>query len=341
VANLAKVSPGTVSRVLNNNLGQTRIGALTRERIEEAAKTLNYAPNVNAQRLFGKKSLAIGLVMPSYSKLGTHVFENAHIVRMISGLESELPKKDCELVLFFNDEDFSKTKKHLSLFRSRSVDVMLVWGAYDGELFWKDLAKAGLPHVFLGNTPACSPSANFVGADYRKAGYLAARLLLELGHRDIAWLGGKQGISLTREQEAGIRMALGEAGLPLPSSLCDYGDFKKESGREGFLRMKRGAASAVLAANVNMGEGAAEAIEAQGLKLGRDISVIACDSVKDAGETQRLARIACDDVLTGRLAMESALELAANPKLAIRKLIDVGLVEGETCGEFCGRSPAL
>lgn len=338
VARLAQVSPGTVSRVLNNRLGKTRVGELTRKRIEEAARSLNYEPNVNAKRLFEKKASAIGLLVPSCKKLGTHIFENRHVVRMMSGIEKGIPSGACELLLVFNDEDFARKGKHLSLFRSRTVDALLVWGAYDDETFWADLESAGYPHLFVGNKPACSPSANFVGADYEKAGRIAAERLLALGHREIAWLGGKRGISLTREQESGIAKALEKSGLALDADACEYGDFQEASGREAFRRLRaRRGASAFLAANANMAAGAIKEIRALGLEPGAEISVVACDSVEgeDEGRSE-IERVVCDDVSIGEEAAKAALELAASNEVRVKRLIDVRLVAGSSCGAFRG-----
>src|SRR5579885_2825667 len=58
VADLAKVSPKTVSRVINN---EPRVRAATRERILKAIDELNYRPNLNARGLASNRSFLIGL----------------------------------------------------------------------------------------------------------------------------------------------------------------------------------------------------------------------------------------------------------------------------------------
>ena len=90
VATAAGVSTGAVSSVLNNRLGHVRIAEKTRQHILDTARRLKYAPNVNAKRLFNKRSGVIALVVPSYEKMGQHIFEDDHVVRMLSGLERGL-----------------------------------------------------------------------------------------------------------------------------------------------------------------------------------------------------------------------------------------------------------
>src|SRR6202789_942309 len=58
VADLAKVSPKTVSRVINN---EPRVRSDTRARILDAIERLNYRPNLNARGLASNRSFLIGL----------------------------------------------------------------------------------------------------------------------------------------------------------------------------------------------------------------------------------------------------------------------------------------
>ncbi|MBO7742539.1 MAG: LacI family DNA-binding transcriptional regulator, partial [Victivallales bacterium] len=67
IRDLAKyvgMSTCTVSKVLNDREGKLRIAPETRRIIQEAARKLHYAPNVNAQRLFRKRSNVIGFLVP-------------------------------------------------------------------------------------------------------------------------------------------------------------------------------------------------------------------------------------------------------------------------------------
>src|SRR5277367_2755038 len=58
VADLAQVSPKTVSRVINN---EPKVRSDTRARILEAIEQLNYQPNLNARGLASNRSFLIGL----------------------------------------------------------------------------------------------------------------------------------------------------------------------------------------------------------------------------------------------------------------------------------------
>ena len=65
IANLAGVSKAAAGKVLNGSRSHIRVGRQTRERILEAARRLNYQPNVAASILAGGKSRLIGVLIDS------------------------------------------------------------------------------------------------------------------------------------------------------------------------------------------------------------------------------------------------------------------------------------
>src|SRR5580658_8349970 len=79
VARTAGVDASTVSRVLRNDPA-VRVRPATRDRIVAAAATLGYVPNVNARGLVLRRTMTIGLIIPSASNV---VYD-----RIIKGAES-------------------------------------------------------------------------------------------------------------------------------------------------------------------------------------------------------------------------------------------------------------
>ena len=334
VARQAKVSPGTVSRVLNNRLGEMNIPEETRQMIAATAQRLNYTPNVNARRLFSKRAGVIGLVVPSYARLGTHIFENYHVTRIISGLEKGLTGKKYRLLLVFNDDDFATERQYLSLFRERNVDGLLIWGAYENETYWNQLAEEKLPHLFLSNVPSGGDRLNYIVSDDETAGYRITIHLLEQGHRRLAWIGGKSGISVSGRQENGIRRALREYGLDWSDVRCDHGDFLTPSGETVTARLLRDqtAFTALMTANYDMALGAVTALQRCGAAASEPVTVAACDSYRgqDDGRLD-LPRIETRDLEIGEAAAAGIQTLIEAPDRKIQVRYE---------GDFLtGRSP--
>lgn len=62
IAELAGVSPSTISIVLNNKEG---VSAKTRDRVLKIVKEFNYTPNQVARSLVQRRSRCIGMVIPN------------------------------------------------------------------------------------------------------------------------------------------------------------------------------------------------------------------------------------------------------------------------------------
>lgn len=327
VAEASGVTAGTVSRVLNKRLGEMKVPAPTRRKIEEAADRLGYAPNIHARRLFGKRAGVLGFVVPSFQKLGTHVFENAHLTRILSGMEHELAALNYSLLLVFNDARFVSEKKYQSLYRERSVDALFVWGAEEHEGFWGELIAERRPLLFLGNLPALSSKADFVLSDDESAGFRAASHLLEKGLRQLAWIGGKEGISATRLQLAGIRRAMKTFDLDPGALAVAYGDFQEASGAEAIeaLLERKMPFDALLAANGNTSQGAARILMERKLET----KIVSCDSVAGMPKRAPGARVQSRDAEIGRRAVQRLAGLVEGKIKEVREWVDVDFIAKE------------
>ena len=335
VAKHAGVSAGTVSRVLNNRMGEMQVPEITRQKIIRAARELNYTPNIHARRLFSNRSGIIGLVVPSFSRVGTHIFENYHMTRIISGLEKGLMGKEYRLLLIFEDEKFILEKQYLSLFRERNVDALLIWGAYAGENFWQELSAAGFPYLFLTNLPAGGEKLNYMVSNHEAGSYAVTRHLLERGHRQLAWIRGKTDISLTWSQENGIVRALTEYGLDIRALVTAQGDFMTASGEAAMTELLAQRAghpfSALITANYDMALGALNILNQQKIAVPGQLALAACDSYRGQDDGRlNLTRIEVNDLELGAAAAEQILQLIDHPETKIKINHEVSLIIGQT-----------
>lgn len=333
VARHANVAASTVSRVLNNRMGDLRVAKETRDKIIAAASQLNYAPNINARRLFSRKTGIIGLLVPSYRRMGQHIFEDNHLTRIISGLEKGIGGQKYSLLLLFNDDDFIREKRYLSLFREQNIDGLLIWGAYEHETFWEELAAEGWPHLFLSNIPSSHERLNYLISDNEQAGYAVTRHLLEKGHRQLAWIGGKSEISINRQQECGVRRALAEYGLGWESLTIGSGDYKLPTGEnaiEEWLRQGK-QFTALISANYDMALGALAGLRRRKIAIPEEMAIACCDSLQDLGEgSPDLTRIETRDLEIGEIAAEKISSLIDHPGQLVQIRHGIDFVQGQT-----------
>jgi len=334
VARVAEVAPSTVSRVLNNRMGNLRIAEETRKKILSTAKELKYTPNVNAKRLFSKQSGVIGLLVPSFRMMGTHIFEDNHLTRILSGLEKGLGDSKYSLLLLFSDQDFIAEKRYLTLFREHNIDGLLIWGAYENESFWSELIEEKYPYLFLSNVPAGFESANFISSDYEKASYQMTRYVLENGRRKIVWGGGKTNISINYEQERGIARALAEFGMKWEDLTVRHGLYKESFGHTLIQEVLREApeTEAIIFANHGMALGATKYLQEKGIPVPQKLGIVSCDSFQNLDEHMaHITRMETQDLQLGENAARTMIELinqTSSKPVQIR--YDVKFIAGKT-----------
>lgn len=331
LAEYLKLSTCTVSKALNDP--GYPVSAKTRERILEAARKFEYQPNINAKRLFSKRSDVIGLITPSHRKTGTHIFEDKHLTQIISGMEEMFAERRYRLMVLFNDDEFQANREYLSVFQQHLLDGLLVWGAYSDEDFWKELTVRHYPHLFITSHPGTAErKCELLCHDYEDGSRRMVRHLLERGHRKIAWCTAEPNSSVTRMMDAGVRQAVEEAGLRPEEVLREMrGDYSLVSGEEIGQRLLADdcGVTAALCSSGRTARGLCDYLTGQGIAMPERFALGCCDSL--VSRPGGITRILVDDLELGRRVGARIIELIENPELpASRQLLPVRLVQGTT-----------
>ncbi|WEZ82069.1 LacI family DNA-binding transcriptional regulator [Rhizobium sp. 32-5/1] len=178
VARRAGCSPATVSRVLNDN---PNVDIRIRERVLQAAMDLAYVPNGSARSLRSTKSRLAGAVIPT--------LDHAIYAAMMNSLQSGLSEKGVSLIIGTSAFDIDLEYDQVRLLVERGVDAIVLVGAAHRPETIALLEQRNIAYVFT-YTAAATEIGAAVGFDNDKAGRMAARYLLDLGHNRIAMLGG-------------------------------------------------------------------------------------------------------------------------------------------------------
>jgi DNA-binding LacI/PurR family transcriptional regulator len=271
VARRARVTTATVSNVITQRVP---VSAKTRARVLMAIEELGYRPNLVARGLAQGKTSTLALVVPTIS--------NPFFAEVVEEVERVADQHDYQLLLSMTHQSTEEGKRHLERMASRWVDGFIVMGmAADitDVLALKDASKEVVLCVW--NQDPLAHSLPIVDIDFRLAGELATRHLLEYGHRRIAAI-VEEPVQWTRRQ--GYQTALAEAGLPiLPEYICQ-GNSSFESGYQRALDLLAlpEPPTAIFAGNDWMALGAIEAIVCQGLSVPNDLSVVGVDDISQA-----------------------------------------------------------
>jgi LacI family repressor for deo operon, udp, cdd, tsx, nupC, and nupG len=268
VAKRAGVSIATVSRSLR---GLPDVAAATRDRVLVAARELDYVASPFAARLASGRSSTIGVVTPFVNRW--------FFAEVLGAIESVLSTAGFDLLLH-NLADIEGRDRFFSLLPVRKrVDAVLVVSLVLTDPELAALATLGLPVGVLG---AEHPGLYSVRIDDVGASRSAVGHLLELGHRDIALIGGDtedpMRFTPPYDRRTGFLQALAGAGVDRPQPER-VGYFTVAGGEQAMVDLlaQPDRPTAVFAESDEMAYGAIRAIRRAGLRVPQDIAVMGFD----------------------------------------------------------------
>lgn len=275
IALAAGVSPRAVSAALNDT---GRVSPATRERVRSLARQLNYRPNVMARALVRSRTYMVGAVFP-YANVS---FFN----EIISGIEARCTERNYD-VLLGNASLLHAEEEQRAIQRmlDRRIDgIVCAPDVTEVELF-RNLAASG-PPVLQVMTRLPGVDLPYIGVDNELGGSLACRHLLDLGHRNIAFLAStRPNYAEIDQRRRGYHAALTEARIePQPERNEIACDLTIDGGRVATQRLLRhnSAITAIFAPTDYAAIGAVQGCLALGLRVPEEISVIGYDDLEVA-----------------------------------------------------------
>jgi LacI family transcriptional regulator len=341
------LTTAAVSIALNpTKTGTSKVSAATAERVRAYAAKLNYRPSFASRAMRSKQLRQVAFLLES--DFGDR--RRPPIVEMpaIFGLNDFLDPKGWHLNIV---HDKGERRPDLALPRylqESSVDgVILSSGSQQrDEAIGHDLKRFSIPSIYLN---ACR-EFNSVGLDDRWGAAVATRYLIELGHREIVFVGSNITHSSLPERQAGYKEAMEEHGLKACCQIyeTEEGDQLKYPGRlearrafgqwfvqEFFLKQRP---TAIFCYDDCLALQLLRALHQSNISVPGDVSVIGfndmpfVDSLSVALTTMR-----SDFYRLGQIAGELLFKLIENPAQLIPSVtIKPSLIERETTGKIKG-----
>ncbi len=273
IARELNVSTASVSRALNDRPG---VGAELRERILERARELNYTPSVTARGLATSQTFGIGFFIREKPGLPSH--NDPFYGEILQGIEQTTAHTSYHVTIATLTDGVLANPSEFRFVRERRIDGMILAGPDIPNDFIIAMLQTDLPVVLVDNCLGHSP-VNCVNIDNEGGAYLAARHLLELGHRRIGAIAGPKHWDSNERRIQGYRQALDEAELPLhivhvKRTTINTGD---EAYRQ--LAAQHPDLTAICAINDSMAIGAIRAAQADGKTVPEDLSVVGFDDI--------------------------------------------------------------
>ncbi len=324
IARKLRISQSTVSRALR---GDPRVATDTAARVLEAARQMNYTPNLAARSLITRKTGTVAVVVSDIT--------NPFYPELLDILHNELALGGYRTILF-NEQTDASVEQHVGdIVNGAAVDGLLYVSATLGT----PLAGHGahdLPIVLVNRYLESAP-VDIVVADNDRGGRLVAEAMLGLGHRRIALITGPENTTTSRDRERGFREQLAASGVQFDETLRRVGQFSHHSGYQWCLDLLAAEPrpTAIFAANDVIAFGALDAARRVGVRVPAELSIVGFDDIDMAGwEGFSLTTVRQPLEEMGRAAAKLLLERISSDAELVprRRVFPVGLVHRDTLG---------
>jgi DNA-binding LacI/PurR family transcriptional regulator len=294
VADAVGVSRSTVSNAYSR---PDQLSPELRDKIFEAARRLGYSgPHPAARSLRKGRVGAIGVL---FSATLSYAFTDPYAVQFLRGLAETAERHDTGLLLMPLSGD---RESGAAAVQNAVVDGFCVYCLPDWDEAYAGLRLRRLPVVSTDAQAQADPEATFVGIDEAAATREAGRHLVALGHRRIGviadWIVPERQTRpvrldapedvpyyVSRERLAGYRDAFADVDVPwrdIALVNAAHNSRQAAAAAAAHLLDRAPRVTAIVAVSDILALGVLDAVEARGLRPGRDISVVGFDDIPDA-----------------------------------------------------------
>ncbi|HEX6209095.1 MAG TPA: LacI family DNA-binding transcriptional regulator [Actinomycetota bacterium] len=272
IAAATGLSQSTVSRVLNRTPTVVPIAEKTRDLVIETAKQLGYRPNPLARGLRGASTMLLGVIVRDIT--------DPFFAGAIEAVTVEASGRGYNVVLGHAHARADEAIALWGVLEARHCDAIILLGDMrDQPRLIEDLARAQAPVVALWQGAQPSEIAS-VTVDNRAGIHSALDHLTELGHRRIAFVGGRQ-LGDIKEREEAYTEYLARTGEPVRDGYLQHGPNEPDGGVDALGRLLElpEPPTAIVAATDVLALGVLHGAHEHGLSVPDRLSVTGFDDI--------------------------------------------------------------
>jgi LacI family transcriptional regulator len=267
VAQRAGVSVSTAARVLS---GSGYAGEQTRQRVLQAAEELGYVANHVARSLRLRRTNMIGLLIADV--------ENSFYSVIAKGVESVCKAAGYHVVLCNSSDDPDEETAYLRVLEGIRVDGLIITPTSHNRRQLERLRQKGIVIVQIDRRVEGLRS-DAILVDNEAGAAHAVSHLIAAGHSRIGIITGPLDVTTGKERLQGYERALEEHGIRKHSSLARTGSFRRDHAIQDAQELitAEPRPTAIFAANNILAEACLFALADRGLRVPRDVSLVAFD----------------------------------------------------------------
>lgn len=285
IANLSGVSKSTVSRVINN---RKYVSKKNRERVSNIINETGYIPNNIARSLVTNKTYTIGLIIPDITN--PFYSETAKII------EDTIRELGYSLIICNTDNRSDLQNDYINILKQRKIDGIIFGSVRINDTNVTNLSVQELPYITY-HRKLKNENTNYIISDDIAGIKIAVKYLVDLGHKNIAYISGPTSFSTGINRLNGFIEARNIFNLNNSNDLIKkggYSEYQSWQATKAIINLAP-RPSAIIAANDLMAISALDCILHHGLSVPKDVSLIGYDNINLASHARiQLTTISID-----------------------------------------------
>ncbi|KYQ99241.1 transcriptional regulator [Serratia plymuthica] len=272
VAKKAGVSKATVSRVLS---GSGYVSPEKRELVDKAIAETGYRPNLLARNLATKTTQTIGLVVTNTLYSGNYFSE------LMSQSARIMEENGRQLILADGKHTAEEEKAAIQFLLDLRCDGVIIYPRFLSIAQMDEIISQHQQPILVINRRLRLNDSYCIFSDQHATSAAAVAHLIQLGHRDIAFITGSLDSPTGLERLSGYKSALAEQGIAVNNALIVEGKWNAQSGMAAVDALLAGghAFSAIVASNDEMAIGAMKRLAECQIPVPSAVSVIGFDDI--------------------------------------------------------------
>lgn len=270
IANLAKVSTTTVSKIINNK--DQNISEATRKRVKDIMEEHNYIPSSVARGLVTKKTYTIGLVMPDIT--------NPFFPELARGAEDKASELGYSLIICNTDGKVEKEKKYINMLAEKRVDGIIFTAGSNPKQEESYLENLKIPIVLLDRNIDIESVNGSIFVDNKYGGYEAVDHLIKSGYKNIGHIMDSSS-KTAEERYMGYVEALQDYDMKVDEEMVAKGEYTVDFGYEGakMLIEKNKEIDSIFCGNDLIAIGAIKYLKERGIEIPKQVGIVGFDDI--------------------------------------------------------------
>lgn len=332
IAQEANVSVATVSRVINNT---APVRQSTRTKIMDLIRKYQFQPNALARSLTKKETGTIGIIVPNIT--------NPFFPEVFAGIELEARDKGYTFLLCDSLGNYERESQYMNILREKQVDGIIFLGGRinlvecNPVLIEEVVDTANRVPLVLVNGNLTGSHLHRVITDEVMGAEMATQHLIDLGHKDIAFIGGNDSMSTTAQKVRAFRKVMRANGYEVRKEWVLHADFTIEAGKllmNQILELPN-RPTAVFCVNDFTAVGAVKSATKAGVRIPQDMSIMGFDDIPLATAINpELSTIMQKTELLGRTSVQILHKLITKQKVKKLTVIEPEIIVRESTSKL-------